>query len=65
MYIRPRRSRCAILGDVDSNWTECQSSTSGCEQSDFQDFPVGNIAVLQRGTCYFGTKVAMQKMRER
>ena len=34
------------------------SSTSGCEQSDFQDFPSGNIAVLQRGTCTFGTKVA-------
>ena len=34
------------------------SSTSGCEEEDFLNFPVGNIAVLQRGTCTFGTKVA-------
>ena len=34
------------------------SSTSGCEEADFLDFPAGNIAVLQRGTCTFGTKVA-------
>ncbi|KGN33165.1 aminopeptidase Y [Knoellia sinensis KCTC 19936] len=32
------------------------SSTSGCEASDFANFPAGNIALLQRGTCAFGLK---------
>lgn len=34
------------------------SSTSGCEASDFQGFPVGHIALIQRGTCTFGEKAA-------
>jgi Zn-dependent M28 family amino/carboxypeptidase len=34
------------------------SSTSGCEDSDFAGFTAGNIALLQRGTCTFGEKVA-------
>src|SRR3954468_15246069 len=34
------------------------SSTSGCEASDFAGFKPGNIALLQRGTCTFGQKVA-------
>ena len=33
------------------------SSTSGCEVSDFQAFTSGNIALIQRGTCTFETKV--------
>ena len=33
-------------------------STSGCEAGDFADFVPGNIALLQRGTCAFGVKVA-------
>lgn len=33
------------------------SSTSGCEASDFDGFPAGNIALVQRGTCTFSTKV--------
>ncbi|NUT49743.1 MAG: M28 family peptidase [Saccharothrix sp.] len=32
------------------------SSTSGCEGSDFAGFPVGGIALLQRGTCGFAQK---------
>ena len=32
------------------------TSTSGCEASDFATFPVGNIALLQRGTCTFELK---------
>jgi Zn-dependent M28 family amino/carboxypeptidase len=32
------------------------TSTSGCEPSDFVDFPAGAIALLQRGTCTFATK---------
>ncbi len=31
-------------------------STSGCEAADFAGFTVGNIALIQRGTCTFGTK---------
>ncbi|WP_022893487.1 M28 family peptidase [Agromyces subbeticus] len=30
--------------------------TSGCEDSDFAGFPVGSIALIQRGTCEFGVK---------
>ena len=32
------------------------TSTSGCEATDFTGFPVGNIALLQRGTCTFELK---------
>jgi len=37
---------------------EPNSSTSGCEDSDFAGFTAGNIALIQRGTCPFGEKVA-------
>jgi Zn-dependent M28 family amino/carboxypeptidase len=30
--------------------------TSGCEAADFAGFPVGNIALVQRGTCPFADK---------
>ncbi|MBW9204617.1 M20/M25/M40 family metallo-hydrolase [Mumia sp. zg.B17] len=33
------------------------SNTSGCEASDFADFPEGGIALVQRGTCGFTVKV--------
>ncbi|MEV4159767.1 M28 family metallopeptidase [Nonomuraea dietziae] len=33
------------------------SSTSGCEMSDFSGFVAGRIALIQRGTCPFATKV--------
>ena len=33
------------------------SSTSGCEPPDFTGFPRGAVALLQRGTCPFRTKV--------
>jgi Zn-dependent M28 family amino/carboxypeptidase len=32
------------------------TSTSGCEASDFGSFPAGAIALVQRGTCTFGDK---------
>ncbi|MFT5456564.1 MAG: Zn-dependent M28 family amino/carboxypeptidase [Myxococcota bacterium] len=32
-------------------------STSGCEPEDFDGFPAGNIALIQRGTCFFIDKV--------
>ena len=31
-------------------------STSGCQSSDFSEFPVGSVAVLQRGSCTFYLK---------
>lgn len=34
------------------------TSTSGCEPADFAGFPVGGIAVIQRGTCTFALKAA-------
>ena len=34
------------------------SNTSGCEAADFAGFPVGAIALMQRGTCPFGQKAA-------
>ena len=33
-------------------------NTSGCEATDFAGFTRGNIALVQRGTCPFGQKVA-------
>ena len=33
-------------------------NTSGCEAADFAGFPAGTIALVQRGTCTFGQKVA-------
>jgi hypothetical protein len=32
------------------------TSTSGCQASDFAGFPAGNIALLQRGDCTFEIK---------
>ena len=32
------------------------TSTSGCEASDFAGFTAGNIAIIQRGTCSFALK---------
>ncbi len=33
------------------------TSSSGCEASDFAGFTAGNIALIQRGTCFFRDKV--------
>ncbi len=50
-------------GDVTANVTAVDlqlgignTSTSGCEDADFANFPAGNIALLQRGTCTFEIK---------
>lgn len=37
--------------------TATPSSSSGCTASDFSGFVPGRIALIQRGTCTFGTKV--------
>jgi Zn-dependent M28 family amino/carboxypeptidase len=48
----------AVATAVDLKLTDQAASTSGCEAEDFTGFPAGNIALLQRGTCPFGDKVA-------
>jgi Zn-dependent M28 family amino/carboxypeptidase len=35
---------------------QANTSTSGCEASDFANFVAGNIALVQRGTCSFAQK---------
>ncbi|WP_113703647.1 M28 family metallopeptidase [Nonomuraea lactucae] len=37
--------------------TPTPTSTSGCETSDFDGFVRGRIALIQRGTCAFATKI--------
>jgi Peptidase family M28/PA domain len=36
--------------------TPTPSSASGCTSADFAGFTAGNVALVQRGTCTFGTK---------
>jgi Zn-dependent M28 family amino/carboxypeptidase len=42
---------------VDINLAGDRASTSGCEAADFAGFTPGNIALIQRGTCFFRVKV--------
>ncbi|MFL5909824.1 MAG: M28 family peptidase [Gaiellaceae bacterium] len=37
--------------------TDSPSSSSGCTMSDFSGFVPGRIALIQRGSCFFGVKV--------
>jgi Zn-dependent M28 family amino/carboxypeptidase len=37
--------------------TPSPSSTAGCETGDFAGFTAGNVALIQRGTCFFIDKV--------
>ena len=46
----------AAVTPVDLQLGLGNTSTSGCEASDFAGFPAGNIALLQRGTCTFELK---------
>ena len=53
----------ASVVNVDLNLTPPRASTSGCEVSDFRNLDgtskvTGAIALVQRGTCAFGVKVA-------
>ena len=41
---------------VDINLDGDRASTSGCEAEDFADFPSGDIALIQRGSCDFRVK---------
>lgn len=47
----------APLTAVDINLAGDRAATSGCESEDFAGFPVGNIALIQRGSCDFRVKV--------
>ena len=40
---------------------EASASSAGCEAADFANFPAGDIALIQRGTCDFGQKVENAK----
>ena len=42
--------------------TNANTSTSGCEFADFDSFPAGRIAIIQRGTCTFAVKVQNAQM---
>lgn len=46
----------ASVTPVDISLTPPRASTSGCEAADFVGFPLGNIALVQRGTCTFADK---------
>jgi Zn-dependent M28 family amino/carboxypeptidase len=46
----------AAVTAVDLDLGLGNTSTSGCEASDFTGFPAGNIALLQRGFCTFELK---------
>jgi Zn-dependent M28 family amino/carboxypeptidase len=45
-----------LVTAVDIDPTPNNVSTSGCEPGDFTGFPAGNIALLQRGSCFFRDK---------
>ena len=46
----------AAVTPVDLALGAGNASTSGCEDADFDGFPAGNIALIQRGTCTFAQK---------
>ena len=46
----------ASLQAVDLDMPPTSNSTSGCEAADFDSFIPGNIALIQRGTCYYSDK---------
>ena len=46
----------AAVTPVDLQLGPGNTSTSGCEAVDFAGFPVGNIALIQRGSCTFELK---------
>jgi Zn-dependent M28 family amino/carboxypeptidase len=48
----------ANVQPVDTTATPTDTSTSGCEASDFTGFVPGRIALVQRGTCTFGVKAS-------
>lgn len=56
------RGRSEISGEIQAvdlliPASHTNSSSSGCDKEDFIDFVPGNIALIQRGTCTFLTKI--------
>jgi extracellular elastinolytic metalloproteinase len=45
------------VGDVTASIALPTGSSIGCDPSDFTGFPAGDIALIDRGTCAFATKV--------
>jgi Zn-dependent M28 family amino/carboxypeptidase len=58
------RDVTATVRAVDTAVQPTDTSTSGCETSDFAGFAAGNIALMQRGTCPFGQKAANAQAAE-
>ena len=56
MSYSPSGNVKALVQAVDLDLGEGNSSTSGCEIEDFEGFPTGYIAVVQRGACSFRQK---------
>jgi Zn-dependent M28 family amino/carboxypeptidase len=56
MQYTPDGTADADVTVVDVNLEGDRASTSGCEAADFADFPAGNIALIQRGGCFFRDK---------
>ena len=46
----------AMVTGVDLSFDDPASSSSGCEIEDFEGFPAGDIAMMQRGACSFALK---------
>jgi hypothetical protein len=46
------------VGGIVDPPTDTPSSASGCDPSDFAGFTPGNIALIQRGTCFYSVKLA-------
>ena len=53
----PEADITAPVTAVDLNIPSTGGSTSGCEATDFANFPLDSIAIVQRGTCAFIEKV--------
>ncbi len=48
----------ADIVEVDTDGSAAASTTSGCEAADFDGFPAGAIALIQRGACSFAQKAS-------
>jgi Zn-dependent M28 family amino/carboxypeptidase len=49
-------SAAGYVTPVDINLAGDRANTSGCDAADFAVFPVGHIALVQRGSCNFSVK---------
>ena len=54
-------TRAITVVDFKEPTTTASNSNAGCETADFNGFPSGNVALIQRGSCDFGLKVENAK----